>query len=367
MRFIVIVIAIVLAVSFVVRQCSPKASLPKLPESSRPSAPLVAPLPPPPVPEPPPPPPPQSCMVYRFADRMPPDVSKLAASLGVQVATDDDSRSVTLRGPEPDISRAYQAIAALDMGPESCAVEAWAVYVDRSLVKGWDLVAALQSVAGADLGLRIAPGRATLNLTGDEIAAALNVLADGVAVDVIQRPSMALLHAKPALVESTQEVPVPTLSVSGNGVSQSGVTYRKVGLSLAVKPYFLGRDRVRLEITQSNGLVGPSVDIGNGLQAPVFETQSVSSTVEISIGQAVVLGGVTSQRVTKTKGILRDKVETKTGSLFVVISTASMVPKALPVDQWALPAPAGEPFGSGVLPAKPAMDQEFPLLPPLLD
>jgi len=300
--------------------------------------------------------------VYRFTDRAVPDLQSLAG-LGVAVMSDPSTRTVTVKGKQADVDAAYSALTALDLSSNSANVRTWAVYVDRSQSRGWDLTAAIQAIASADVGFEIGAGRASLNLNGDEISAALDVIADGSAVDVIQRPHLTLLDGQVAEVETTSEVPLPTISVSGNGVSQSGITFRKVGLRLTVRPQFLGRGRVRLVVEQENGLIGATVDLGQGLRAPVIETQRVASSVEIAIGQAVVLGGVSSDRLTARKGFLRDTTERQSGFLYVILSTSEDAPRAYsPGNPLASPFP-GVPFAEPFTPGDVMLGEEFPLLP----
>lgn len=303
---------------------------------------------------------PQETRTFRFTDRIPPDLAQVATALGVTVHVDTQSRSCVMRGTVPALIQAQQALQQIDMMADSCHARTWAVYVDRSVGTGWDLTAAIQSITSSDFGLNIGAGKATLTLDGDKVAAALAVIADGSSVDVLQRPHLALTHGQDAEVEAASEVPLPTVSVSGNGVSQSGVTYRKVGLSLKIKPEFLGRNRVRLQVDQSNGLIGSTVELGGGLTAPVIETQRVSSTVEIAIGETVVLGGVASDRLVAKKGILRDTQERQRGFLYVILSTSPSAPKALLLES---PFPA-VPQTLSTPDADRFLDGEFPMCLP---
>lgn len=264
---------------------------------------------------------------YRFTDRMPPEIPSFGSS--VSAIYDRDSRVVMLKGPEKEVACAMLALRDLDLSADSCEVRTWAVYADRSLGNGWDLGAVLSSVSGADLGLSVGGGSASITLNGNQVAAALDVIANGAAVDVLQRPHLTLLHGQISEVEAADEVPLPQVSVSGNGFSQSGIIYRKVGLKLRVTPQFLGRDRVRLAVDQENGLIGSNVEVSPGLSAPVISTQRVSSSCEIAIGETVILGGVATDRLVRKTGFLKDTTERQRGFLFVVLSTAPSSPRAL--------------------------------------
>jgi hypothetical protein len=299
---------------------------------------------------------------YTFCNRLPPDVVSLE---DVEVYRDLDTRTIIVKGSQKDVTLAMLAIQSMDKPADSCEVRTWAVYVDRSLGNGYDLTAAIKSVSGADFSLAVAPGVSTFSLTGPDLAAALDIIADGSAVDVLQRPHLTLLHGQLAEVDASSEVPLPEISTTGTGVQQSGIVYRKVGLRLVVDPYFLGRDRVRLKVTQENGLIGPTVSVADGVSAPIIETQRVSSSVEIAIGECVVLGGVATERVTHSKGLLRDITERNRGLLYVVLATSHLHPKALPVPSLNLLSPSSDvPFSAPMSPANHGLDDVPSVLPP---
>lgn len=259
---------------------------------------------------------------YRFLHRETPGPDFLAdlAKFGVQAIADKATGQIAIRGKASDVDLVVRYLQGVDSAAGTCAVQSWAVFVDRSAQKGFDLVAAVSAVAGAvPDSATIGGGSITLNLTPGDVAAALSVIADGSAVEVVQRPYVRLTQGITAKIESTEEVPIPTATLS-NGISQSSVTYRKVGLQLEVTPTFLDSDAVRLAVSQSNGIVGDSVDIG-GSDVPVIQSQTVQTTAEMKIGQTIVLGGVATQRKRTVRGILRNTTETTDGALYVILST----------------------------------------------
>lgn len=284
---------------------------------------------------------------YRFSHREPPPASELqSSSTGCTISVDRFSRTVLASGPERDISALLEYFHQIDTVGGSCSVQAWAVYVDKSAQKGFDFIAALGAVLDGENTVTIGNGSIVWDIGGSDINAALAVIADGSVVEVIQRPHVHLEQGAISKIESLQEVPIPSTSVS-QGIAQTSVDYRKVGLQLLVTPYFFGNERLRLVIEQSNGLLGRDVRIGEN-DVPIIESQTVSSTVEMSIGQSVVLGGVTTLRNKVSKGLFKNTTETSEGSLYVVISTSSSIPKALPVFDPLSPVdPSSVPFSPG--------------------
>jgi hypothetical protein len=275
-----------------------------------------------------------SSKTFVFKYRMPPASSDitLASSLDVSLAVDSVSRSVLIVGPVLSVDVVYRYLESIDIIPGSCSVRSWAVFVDKSANAGFDFVGLLKEISPtvqASTG-SFGSGSVVLDLPLDRLSLTLETMLDGSTVEVVQRPHVQLTHGKTAHVESIQQVPIPSTTVS-QGVSQTSIEFRKVGLQLDVTPYFLSHDRVALDVKQSNGLLGQSVTVGAN-EIPVISSQSVDSTVSLTVGQTVVLGGVSTFRERHSRGLLRDITERSEGTLYVVLSTYSDVPVAIDPD-----------------------------------
>lgn len=275
---------------------------------------------------------PEHCEIVRFLHRAfpPAEFWNQFGQVGLRIVSDEPSRTVYIYGTPDAAIKTAGALRGSDELPQSCTLKAWAVYVDRRMAKGWDLITALGAVLQVPDSVTVGGGNLTFDFSVGDLQAALDVIADGSAVEVMQAPHCLLLNREPATVEALQEVPLPATVVS-QGVSQSSIQYRKVGLQLEVVPEFFGDDRVRLKVSQSNGLIGANVSV-SGSDVPVIETQRVSSTVELTVGQAVVLGGVRTTRRRTLKGLLRDKEELTEGAMYVVLATGRDAPRAVEID-----------------------------------
>ncbi len=308
---------------------------------------------------------------YRFKYRNPPLETELGSfsQLGVQIYIDRSTRSVFLRGSKVDVESIRDFFSCLDTVQGSCSVRTWAVFVDDSMATGWDLTAAISAVTNPKSSLTVGDGKAILDIGVGDLAAALDVMCDSGGVRVLQRPHISLLDGVEATIESTREIPIPSVTLS-NGFSQSSVSYRKVGLQLHVTPVFLSSDRLRLSVRQENGLVGADVEV-SGVKVPTIDTQTVQTSVELTVGQAVVLGGVATDRIEIQKGLLKDTEVRRRGALYIVLGTYTEVPRAYPVTEDLLPGypsvsiPFSQPsvqsfdfLGSGVLPSKSWRQQE---------
>lgn len=286
---------------------------------------------------------------YTFLHRQPPEgLSTAGETLRISVIVDSFTRTAHVTGNPVEVSEFMRYLNTIDQLGGSCAVQTWAVFVDRKIQRGWDLVAAINAVVPTTTA-SIGDGAFTLDLGADKIGLALTMIADGSSVEVLQRPHVRLEHGNESRIESIQEVPVPTTTTS-QGFAQTSISYRKVGLQLGVTPYFLASDRVRLSVSQSNGLIGQNVVI-DGNQVPVIQSQSVTTTATLDVGQTVILGGVSTIRETVARGLLRNTKELSEGALYVILSTYYDVPKAIPVQDPRLPS---------TFPVVPLSDQAIP-------
>lgn len=290
---------------------------------------------------------------YRFQHRDAPDQTVFAewSTFSATVVVDPISDEVVIRGPESVVDAFLQWCKAADLVPNSCAVHAWTIYVDQSVQKGWDLIGAIRAVSDSSFTAEVGDGGITLDLGVEHLQAALLAIADGTVVEVVQNPFVRLVDGSKATIESIQELPVPE-AVLSNGVSQTSIKFRKVGLQLNITPAFRSLDRVSLDVAQTNGVVGAPVTI-EGNEIPVVESQTVSSRVDLKVGETVVLGGVRTFRNRRVKGILRNITEKSEGALYVVLSTSYDAPKAQPVtsispplfgEPWVAPVPGGVPI-----------------------
>jgi hypothetical protein len=301
---------------------------------------------------------------YTFLHRVPPDgLGILGASFALAVASDLHTRSVFFSGDPLSVADFSRYLQSIDTVGGACAVQTWAIFVDKKASSGFDLVATINSLIPTRSTATIGNGAFVLNIGTGDLSAALKIIADGSTVEVLQRPHVRLEHGRTSVIESIQEVPVPSTTTS-QGIAQTSIDYRKVGLQLSVMPYFLGADRVQLSVKQSNGLIGNTVQIA-GNEVPVIQSQTVDTSTTISIGQTVILGGVSTRRETLARGFLKNTKEVTEGSLYVILSTFDDTPKALPVINRFLPSPSkgSVPFSTHDISGAAWIDGE--VLPPL--
>ena len=266
--------------------------------------------------------------VVNFRFRNPPSQDYLTslASFGVVAAYDSSARSVLVRGTFSAVTDVCDLLASGDIVPGSCSARGWVVWIADTDSTGYDFTAALTAITSDTWHGSLDSSGLVLNIGLGKLSAAFRALVSDSRIHLVQEPHLRLMDSVPSKVESVEEVPIRSTTVS-NGLATTSIEFKRVGLSLEINPSFLARDRVRLTVAQTGGLVGRTVQI-DGAEVPVLQTQNVSTSVELTIGQAVVLGGVRSTRLRNVKGFFKNTTETETGVLYVCLALYDDTPKA---------------------------------------
>jgi type II secretion system protein D len=124
---------------------------------------------------------------------------------------------------------------------------------------------------------------------------------------VLSRPSVYTKNNGKAVISSGQKVAVPVSSLynggfgGGNTASiSSAIDYRDVVLELEVIPLINSDEEVTLKIAQVNDNIVGSQNVG-GNNVPTIATQTLSTEVTVRNGSTVVLGGLITERESKTE------------------------------------------------------------------
>ncbi|AWM40676.1 Type II secretion system protein D precursor [Gemmata obscuriglobus] len=136
-------------------------------------------------------------------------------------------------------------------------------------------------------------------------------------VDVLSRPQIQVADSQTGYVNIGQSYPVPTATTITNGLAQQGITYQDIGISLRVTPRVSPDGKVLMRVEPTVSSVQPSTVAVGGIQAAVFNSQTVQTTVLASDGETIVLGGLLSKQETKSEvGIPYAKDIPYLGALF---------------------------------------------------
>jgi len=318
-----------------------------------------------------PPPPATSYGVYRFKNRSLPAQSVFSGLLGVgsgvgggggsgaSITVDEPSNAVMIRAGGDVIDSIVETIARLDVASDEAFCDAWMLFVRGDKVR--DFEASISFVDGGfsmDAAASFSSDGFGVALPAGNLKANLQVMASKGLVEVVDRPQLRLSSGHRSEVSTGDEVPFPVTTFR-DGIASTSIEFKRVGLTFAVDPLFLGGGRVRMDVKAENGLLGAIQRIA-GVDIPSISRQSVTSAATLGFDDAIVIGGLESARRERRFGLFGESEKVQVGRLYVCIMLRSGYPQAVPVIGPGaglginVPGALGDPgeFGTGLLPPK---------------
>jgi type II secretory pathway component GspD/PulD (secretin) len=143
---------------------------------------------------------------------------------------------------------------------------------------------------------------------GVTYSAMLELLSTFENVSIISRPKVAVREGGKARIESIEKIPYSEVIVTASGFT-TAAKYLEVGVRLFVTPRLVGSNTVSLEIDieasqQTGSAATVLTNSGDIISNPVLATRSATTQVYLKPGQAVILGGLITERtVDDEKGI----------------------------------------------------------------
>ena len=130
----------------------------------------------------------------------------------------------------------------------------------------------------------------------------LSALSSITEVKVLSSPSLVALDNQPALLEVGQDIPVTTSSATllsnSNTPTVNTIDMRSTGVILKILPHIHANGAVQLEVEQEiSNVVNPDQQT----LTPTISVRRVHSTVAVTSGQTVLLGGLISEQQDNTK------------------------------------------------------------------
>ena len=117
-------------------------------------------------------------------------------------------------------------------------------------------------------------------------------------VKVISSPQLLVSSHTEAKIQVGQSVPYITNGItdsSSSGSVTQSYDYRDTGVIMTVTPYVTSTDLISLDITQSMSQA-LSNTITPGINSPLFSTREIETSMTISNGQTMVLGGLIQEK-----------------------------------------------------------------------
>lgn len=190
---------------------------------------------------------------------------------------------------------------SLDLGISNVSVD----FPDQTLIDtlGWTF----PNGGSPDTGGEFFAGISSIH-DGVTYAAMFEALASYENVSIISRPKVAVRDGTKAKIEAITKLPylkVTGINNSGNATTQ--LAYENVGVSLYVTPRLVGTGTIALQIDieasqQTGNAVTLDILSGSASQAvstPILSTRTAETVVYLKPQQAVILGGLISERTSE--------------------------------------------------------------------
>ena len=122
-------------------------------------------------------------------------------------------------------------------------------------------------------------------------------------IDILSRPSIQVADNQTGFVQVGQDFPyLGASTLAATGAAQQSIEYRQLGVVLRVVPRVNPDGKVLMRVEPTISSVSPTtINLGNGINQPAFNVETVQTTVLASDGETVVLGGLISKQDNRTE------------------------------------------------------------------
>ena len=128
----------------------------------------------------------------------------------------------------------------------------------------------------------------------------LQWLMHGQRAKILSAPNIIVSRNSPATITTGEEVPIQSSSTVGSSTNIS-TTFKQVGVILEIIPKFINNDTVTLTVAPEVSNISSYTKITSGetsYDAPHVSVRKVESTLTLSDGQVIMLGGLYSDKET---------------------------------------------------------------------
>ncbi|MCU7929694.1 MAG: type II secretion system secretin GspD [Candidatus Thiodiazotropha sp. (ex Codakia rugifera)] len=230
----------------------------------------------------------------------------------VRVVADDAHNALVITATPAQYSNMLEALEKLDVRQLQVMVEATIIEValqdelkyglqwlfNSRVSNGYSGTGSLDSDKIAGLAGTI-PGFnfSVIRSTGD-VRAVLSALAEESLIRVLSSPSVMVLDNESAFIQVGDQVPVVTgqqqSTASENAAIINTISYKDTGVMLEVTPRVNPGGLVTMEVTQEVSDV--STVAASSVDSPTISTRKINSTVAVQNGEALILGGLITDR-----------------------------------------------------------------------
>jgi type II secretory pathway component GspD/PulD (secretin) len=249
--------------------------------------------PPPEVPE---------TIAYRLSFGDPNQIrAALAAAVpGIRVAFDPRTNALLVTGTSLQQDEVRKVLATLDVRIPQVVVQVHAVDIASSVLRDLGLFGGLTDSAFGGFVIDSAQNRISLNLFNTNLLLfQLRALVTEAKARILSAPRIATLDGNKATILVGEKVPIFTITTV-QGVSTVTTTFQEVGVKLEVTPRVNSANLITINLKPEVSRVLEIVSGPGGAQAPRVGTRSAETTLIVTDGQTIVMGGLISQEERKT-------------------------------------------------------------------
>jgi len=230
----------------------------------------------------------------------------------VRLGVDTDANTLVVSAPLYRWLQIQKILDQIDKTPGQVLIEASILEVNLSnefrLGVDWSVLAnsgrlTVESIPTGATAAPTLPGFAVTFLDNN-IAAAVSALRSRTDVEILSAPKIVALDNHVAKLQVGDQVPIVTQSAqtttaAGAPVIDS-VTYQSTGIILNVIPRITGDDRVMLDVDQEVSSVAQTTT--SSINSPTIQQRQFQSSVIVSNGATIALGGLISSNKTYSDG-----------------------------------------------------------------
>ena len=229
----------------------------------------------------------------------------------VKLAADPAKNSILIEATPADYRRIMRVIGSLDAIANQVMIEATIAEVTLTDDLKFGVRWFLNGKSGQKYTFTDDPGGAVSSvfpgfsyaLTAANAAGTLNTLNQITNVNIISSPSLTVMDNRTAQLQVGDEVPIITQSAvsvltTGAPVVNS-VAYKDTGVILSITPRINQSGRVLLDIEQEVSNVASNSS--SGIDSPTISQRRIRTSVVVSDGEALALGGMIQKSRTTTR------------------------------------------------------------------
>jgi general secretion pathway protein D len=229
----------------------------------------------------------------------------------VKLAADPAKNSILIEATPADYRRIMRVIGSLDAIANQVMIEATIAEVTLTDDLKFGVRWFLNGKSGQKYTFTDDPGGAVSSvfpgfsyaLTAANAAGTLNALNQITNVNIISSPSLTVMDNRTAQLQIGDEVPIITQSAvsvltTGAPVVNS-VAYKDTGVILSITPRINESGRVLLDIEQEVSNVASTSS--SGIDSPTISQRRIKTSVVVSDGEALALGGMIQKSHTVTR------------------------------------------------------------------